>query len=147
MLSVTYKYSMSRCLWKKASTTIIVGYQFKPKQTKDDTGTNDTDTTPDSDNSNSDSLKQHRHRPAANSVVFTVVAQAVVVDVVVAKAQSINSDDCLSKTKASNTCFRRATTNVPTNGIYVCKSSSSNHGTVQYTCIPVSNNVHQLRTF
>ena len=48
--------------------TIIVGYQFKPKQTKDDTGTNDTDTTPDSDNSNSDSLKQHRYRPAANSV-------------------------------------------------------------------------------
>ena len=28
-----------------------VGYQFRPKQTKDDTGTNDTDTTPDSDNS------------------------------------------------------------------------------------------------
>ena len=52
---------------EKSLTTIIAGYQFKPKQTKDDTGTNDTDTTPDSDNSNSDSLKQHRYRPAANS--------------------------------------------------------------------------------
>ena len=53
---------------EKSFDDIIVGYQLKPKQTKDDTGTNDTDTTPDSDNSNSDSLKQHRHRPAANSV-------------------------------------------------------------------------------